>query len=271
MNKIVKVGPSDRSITKDIVFGHVMKNKENCLELLQSILPQLNLTSVEDVTAQQVIDEGLKEKSVRLDIMAKDNEGRLFDIEMQVARQEYIGKRLRYYQAEMDKFSLDRGLNYDQIADTYIIFLCPYDPFYRTRTRYEFSAREDHDPSIKLETGAHWIFLNSKGKDKDVNKGLQQFLDFMNGEIDISSTFIARLNKEIDRYVGSSEWRDDKMKLQTILRDTERERAIEDLKKSANRMRQLGANEANIFKMLKEDYHGQLSDEEIRKYMNETK
>ena len=78
-------------------------------------------------------------------------------------------------------------------------------------------------------------------------------------------------NKGIDRYVGSSEWRDDKMKLQTMLRDTERERAIEDLKKSANRMRQLGANEANIFKMLKEDYHGQLSDEEIRKYMNETK
>ncbi|KRM04256.1 hypothetical protein FC59_GL001008 [Lactobacillus kitasatonis DSM 16761 = JCM 1039] len=56
-----------------------------------------------------------------------------------------------------------------------------------------------------------------------------------------------------------------------MLRDTERERAIEDLTKSANRMRQLGANEANIFKMLKEDYHGQLSDEEIRKYMNETK
>lgn len=78
-------------------------------------------------------------------------------------------------------------------------------------------------------------------------------------------------NKEIDRYVGSSEWRDDRMKLQTMLRDTERERAIKDLKKSANRMRQLGANEANIFKMLKEDYHGQLSDEEIRKYMNETK
>lgn len=78
-------------------------------------------------------------------------------------------------------------------------------------------------------------------------------------------------NKEIDRYVGSSEWRDDRMKLQTMLRDTERKRAIEDLKKSANRMRQLGANEANIFKMLKEDYHGQLSDEEIRKYMNETK
>lgn len=78
-------------------------------------------------------------------------------------------------------------------------------------------------------------------------------------------------NKEIDRYVGSSEWRDDRMKLQTMLRDTERERAIEDLKKSANRIRQLGVNEANIFKMLKEDYHGQLSDEEIRKYMNETK
>ena len=56
-----------------------------------------------------------------------------------------------------------------------------------------------------------------------------------------------------------------------MLRDTERERAIEDFKKSANRMRQLGANEDNIFKILKEDYHSLLSDEEIRKYINETK
>ena len=61
------------------------------------------------------------------------------------------------------------------------------------------------------------------------------------------------------------------MKLQMMLRDTERERAIEDFKKSANRMRQLGANEANIFKILKEDYHGLLSAEEIRQYINETK
>lgn len=265
------VKPSDRSITKDVVFGHVMKDPEICLELLQSILPQLNLKSVKEVTAQRLIDAGLEEKSVRLDIMAEDNEGRLFDIEMQVVRQEYIGKRLRYYQSKMDTLTLKPGMRYDEIKDTYIIFLCPYDPFYRNRTRYEFSSREDHDPSIKLETGAHWIFLNSKGEDKNINKGLQQFLDLMNGKIDISSTFIARINKEIDHYVGSPEWEADKMKLQTMLQDTERERAIEDLKKAANRIRKYETNEEEVFKALKEDYHDDFSDDQIRKYMDETK
>lgn len=57
------VKPSDRSITKDVVFGHVMKDPEICLELLQSILPQLNLKSVKEVTAQRLIDAGLEEKA----------------------------------------------------------------------------------------------------------------------------------------------------------------------------------------------------------------
>ena len=78
-------------------------------------------------------------------------------------------------------------------------------------------------------------------------------------------------NKDINHYISSPEWEADKMKLQTMLRDTERERAIKDLKNSAKRMRQLGVTDSSIYNMLKEDYHGKLSDEEIRKYMDETK
>lgn len=82
-----------------------------------------------------------------------------------------------------------------------------YDPFYHGRSRYEFSIREDHYHDIKLETGSHLIFLNSKGKDHNQNKGLQQFFDFMNGIINESDTFIAHLNSDIDAYVGSGQWR----------------------------------------------------------------
>lgn len=280
MTEEIIVKPSDRSITKDVVFGHVMRDPKICLELLQSILPQLNLKSVKEVTAQRLIDAGLEEKSVRLDIMAEDNEGRLFDIEMQVVRQEYIGKRIRYYQSKMDTLTLKLGMRYDEIKDTYIIFLCPYDPLYRNRTRYEFSAREDHDPSIKLETGAHWIFLNSKGEDKDINKGLQQFWDLMNGKIDISSTFIARINKEIDNYVGSNEWNDDKVQLQTKLQDSERkgieigkkQKAIEDLKDTIQMLREdMGENDTTIFNIIKKRHHYDFSDEEIHQFIDETK
>lgn len=153
MKKRIKA--SERSITKDIVFGHVMSKPRNCLRLLQLILPELNIVAVHDIQKQHVIDEGSQEKSVRLDIYARDDQGRLFDIEMQVGRQQDIGKRLRYYQSECDKESIARGENYYELADSYIIFLCPYDPFYRGKTRYEFSRREDHYPDIKLETGSH--------------------------------------------------------------------------------------------------------------------
>ncbi|MGN1272189.1 MAG: hypothetical protein ACI4T3_03515 [Lactobacillus sp.] len=65
------------------------------------------------------------------------------------------------------------------------------------------------------------------------------------------------------------------MKLEVMLQDKEREskyeQAIKDLKKSANRMKQFGIDDATAFQALKEDYHDELSDEEIRKLMNETK
>lgn len=277
MKNIMKeeITASDRSITSDVVFGHVMSKPENCLRLLQLVVPELNIQKVHDVHKQHVIDEGLKEKSVRLDIYAQDDQGRLFDIEMQVVRQQDIGKRIRYYQAQMDKDSLSRGKHYYDLNDSYIIFLCPYDPFYHGRSRYEFSIREDHYHDIKLETGSHLIFLNSKGKDCNQNKGLQQFFDFMNGIINESDTFIAHLNSDIDAYVGSGQWRLDKMKLTTELQDSERkgERKgiIQALKDSVEMMRELGNADTAIFDKLRKKYHSQFSDEEIRKLMAQAK
>lgn len=270
-----EIAASERSITSDVVFGHVMSKPENCLRLLQLVVPELNIQKVHDVHKQHVIDEGLKEKSVRLDIYAQDDQGRLFDIEMQVVRQQDIGKRIRYYQAQMDKDSLSRGKPYYDLNDSYIIFLCPYDPFYHGRSRYEFSMREDHYHDIKLETGSHLIFLNSKGKDRNQNKGLQQFFDFMNGIINESDTFIAHLNSDIAAYVGSDQWRLDKMKLTTELQDSERKgerkATIKAIKKLIMYMRKSGNANNAIFKQVHQDYHEDVSDEEIRKLMAQAK
>lgn len=119
------------------------------------------------------------------------------------------------------------------------------------------------------------IFLNFKGKDRNQNKGLQQFFDFMNGIINESDTFIAHLNSDIDAYVGSDQWRLDKMKLTTELQDSERkgERKgiIQALKDSVEMMRELGNADTAIFDKLRKKYHSQFSDEEIRKLMTQAK
>lgn len=58
------------TITRDPIFGHVFSKSENCLHLLQSILPDLGITEVE-VTPQKQIDKKLLEKNVIMDLWAK--------------------------------------------------------------------------------------------------------------------------------------------------------------------------------------------------------
>ena len=49
-------------ITNDLVFGHVMSIKHNCLELLRRIYLELNLTDVEEIISQYDENSGFTEK-----------------------------------------------------------------------------------------------------------------------------------------------------------------------------------------------------------------
>ena len=83
-------------ITNDLVFGHVMSNKKICLELLRRIFPELKLTKVNVIT-QYDDNIGLESKNIRLDIWAQDDQGRVYDIEMQTTRKNDLEKRMMYY------------------------------------------------------------------------------------------------------------------------------------------------------------------------------
>ncbi|WP_181413624.1 hypothetical protein [Lactobacillus melliventris] len=47
---------------------------------------------------------------------------------MQVTKNKYLGKRLRYYQSSIDRDTLDKGLTYMDLKNTYLIFICPSNP-----------------------------------------------------------------------------------------------------------------------------------------------
>ena len=49
-------------ITNNLVFGHVMSIKRNCLELLRRIYLELNLTDVEEIISQYDENSGFTEK-----------------------------------------------------------------------------------------------------------------------------------------------------------------------------------------------------------------
>ena len=112
------------SISNDFLFGKVMQDPELCKELLQRILPDLEIDHVEYPELQKSIRIDIDAKSVRLDVYVKDGKGTVYDIEMQVAGAEELPKRTRYYQSMIDLQMIDRGQSYKKLKPSYIIFIC---------------------------------------------------------------------------------------------------------------------------------------------------
>ena len=69
---------------------------------------------------------------------AKDEKQTRYNVEMQVERKPALGKRSRYYQSQMDMEMLLTGEDYTELPNTYVIFICDFDPFVKDKYRYTF-------------------------------------------------------------------------------------------------------------------------------------
>ena len=96
-------------ISNDFLFGKVMQNPELCKELLQRILPDLEIDHIEYPELQKSIKPDIDARSVRLDVYVKDEKEAVYDIEMQVSNTGELPKRSRYYQGMIDLQLIDKG------------------------------------------------------------------------------------------------------------------------------------------------------------------
>ena len=65
---------------------------------------------------------------MRLDVYLKDSD-KVIDIECQSNLKPALGKRTRYYQSMIDIDNLMKGEKYDNLKESYILFICKDDPF----------------------------------------------------------------------------------------------------------------------------------------------
>lgn len=117
------------SIANDFLFGKIMQNPWICKELLQRILPELEIDHIEYPELQKAIKPDVDARSVRLDVYVKDNKNTVYDIEMQVSNTKELPKRSRYYQSMIDLQLIDKGEFYKKLNRSYIIFICLFDTF----------------------------------------------------------------------------------------------------------------------------------------------
>lgn len=239
-----------------------MQMGNNCRDLLRAILPELNIQQVHFLNTQKDIHDQHNRKGVRLDVFARDDVGRVYDVEMQVADEHNLGTRIRYYQSKIDTDSLRSGASYTDIKQSYVIFLCTFDPFECGLRRYDFSWQCEQDHDIVLETNSRAIVLNSKGVRGEVTETLDGFFALMNGQEAVDD-FGRQIAADVARVKADPAKKDDFMDMAMKISDAKRDGRVEMAERFAQQLKQDGKYEETIRQNLKHFYGNELSDWEL--------
>ena len=139
------------TIRDNFMFGAVMVDEELCRELLELILG-FQIAKV-TVSREKSFIFHPEYRGIRLDVIASDEKRTHYDVEMQIQRKKNLGKRSRYYHSQIDMELLAVGVDYEQLPNSYVIFICDFDPFYGKNTSIPLrcSVRKNRNFSWTME------------------------------------------------------------------------------------------------------------------------
>ena len=116
----------DLTLQDDFMFCKVMQNPDLCKRLIEMILAD-TIGKIAYISVQHNINTYEQAKSVRFDVLVQTENGKFYDVEMQVSNEKNIPKRMRFYQAAIDISFLDKGNFYNDLNDSFVIFICLFD------------------------------------------------------------------------------------------------------------------------------------------------
>lgn len=252
-------------IKDDFLFAKVMRDKTICKRLLEKLL-QTRIKDIVYLEEQKTIDIGWNAKSIRLDVYVEDG-SRVFNLEMQTTSQKELSKRSRYYQGMIDLNTIEKGESYKKLKESYVIFICTFDPFGEDKAQYTFENLCLEDNALKLQDGARKVFFNTASYDKAGDKDIQDFLKFVNGE-STDNPFVQEIENKIDEVKLNKEWRQEYMTL--LMREQEiREEAEKvGILGTVSILRSINMSPKEIKEKIMHTYH--LTEREAESYLSET-
>ena len=210
------------TISNSFMFAAVMEDTENCKGLLEMVL-DFPVARIELSTEKSIIHHP-QYHGVRLDVYAKGDDNTRYNVEMQVLYNSNLPKRSRYYHSQIDMDIIAKGTDYKELPDTYVIFICDFDPFGYGKYKYTFDMICTETGEM-LDDGARTIFLSTKGKgDSEVSEGLRKFLKYVAADAadstkDFDDDYVRSLQKSVSRIKSDREMGERYMLLKELLSD----------------------------------------------------
>lgn len=109
------------TIMSDIFMRNVFKKRECTEYVLQVIMGRKDLKVLDQVLQKDY--KNLQGRSAILDCVVCDADGKQFDVEIQQDTEGASPKRARYHSGLMDMNTLNAGQDFDELPETYVIFI----------------------------------------------------------------------------------------------------------------------------------------------------
>ena len=201
----------DLTITDDFMFCKVMSDPDICKELLE-ILLHIKIERLVFQEPQKSFRLTSESKGIRLDVYVKDS-NRIFDIELQTTNERNLELRTRYYQGVMDISELEKGEFFSNMKESYIIFICMFDPFGAGMPIYTVKQTFAENEKLIFDDKTHKIFYNVKAFEKIANDvETKAFLEYL-CKHQPTSKFTDTLERAVYRNRNNQNWRKDYMTL----------------------------------------------------------
>ena len=210
------------TIQNNFVFGKAMEsNPDLCRRLLEKIL-RIRIKEISYPEREKVVDMRLDSKGIRIDVYVEEKgKNRSFDIEMQVANNDVLEDRMRYYQGLIDMDKLQRGeKKYKKLGESYIIFICPFDYLKDKRHIYTIREKCEENPTLKWKNKVTKIILNAYGEKDDVSANVKAFLDYVAGQF-VNNELVKELDETVRQVKTSEKWRKEYMTFELALQERE--------------------------------------------------
>ena len=181
------------TIMSDMFMRNVLKKKECTEYILRVIMDKGDLRVTDQILQKDY--KNLQGRSAILDCVAKDAEGRQMDVEIQQDNEGASPKRARYHSGLMDMNTLNPGQDFEELPESYIIFITRDDALGRDLPIYHVDRRIaelDED----FEDGAHIIYVNAKKQENTELGRLMHDLHCKNAE-DMYSWVLAERVREL--------------------------------------------------------------------------
>ena len=145
----------------DDFFSEALYGKTEAVEYILNTVLERDDIKVKSTKAQAEYKSATK-RSIKLDIQAEDVNGRLMDIEIQRSDRGSGVRRARFHSSMIDRALLSKGDDFEDLVDTYVIFITEKDKFGMGIPLYHIERKISEMNNALFGDGAHILYVNGE-------------------------------------------------------------------------------------------------------------